>query len=117
MHDEESTSVYSAASNMEYGLTWLAHTFGAAYRPRFGWHIDPSGHALLTPTLFALLGYDAVVIDRIPAYMKQEYKRNQSLQFVWTGADTGIVNTSILAFGAWAWGLGSGVAKRLQQRV
>ena len=46
MHDEESTSVYSALTNMEYGLTWLERTFGAAYRPRILWQIDPSGHAL-----------------------------------------------------------------------
>ena len=42
-----------------------------AFRPRIGWHVDPSGHALVTPTLFALLSYDALVIDRIPAYIKQ----------------------------------------------
>lgn len=28
MHDEESTSAFSAASNMEYGLSWLSSTFG-----------------------------------------------------------------------------------------
>lgn len=71
MHDEESTSVFSAASNMEYGISWLSATFGEVFRPRIGWHIDPSGHALLSPTLFALLAYDALVIDRIPAYIKQ----------------------------------------------
>lgn len=28
MHDEESTSAFSAVSNMEYGLSWLTETFG-----------------------------------------------------------------------------------------
>jgi hypothetical protein len=98
MHDEESTSVWSAAANMEYGLSWLTATFGAAHRPRIGWHIDPSGHALLSPTLFALLGYDALVIDRIPAYIKQQYKRNQTLQFLWTGVETNATDVSMFAF-------------------
>jgi hypothetical protein len=85
MHDEESTSAFSAATNMEYGLTWLQAQFGAAARPRVLWQPDPSGHALLTPTLAASLGFDALFIDRIPGMVRTEFVKNSSLQFVWTG--------------------------------
>ena len=88
MHDEESTSSFSATTNMEYGLTWLEKTFGAAARPRVLWQPDPSGHALLTPTLAASLGFDALFIDRIPGAVRTEYVKNLSLQFVWTGVET-----------------------------
>ena len=85
MHDEESTSAFSSVTNMEYGLTWLEAQFGAAARPRVLWQPDPSGHALLTPTLAASLGFDALFIDRIPGMVRTEFVKNQSLQFVWTG--------------------------------
>jgi hypothetical protein len=80
---------------MELGLTWLADTFGQHNRPRYVWQIDPSGHALLTPTLMAQLGFSAVIIDRIPVWLKLEYRANQSLQWVWRGADTGVLDASI----------------------
>lgn len=88
MHDEESTNAYSAVTNMEYGLTWLQDTFGAANRPRFLWHIDPSGHAAITPTLAAELGFDALVLDRVPDPVRQAFRQNLSLQFVWTAVNT-----------------------------
>ena len=98
MHDEESTNTYSATTNMEYGLTWLQETFGAAYRPRVLWQPDPSGHALLTPTLAASLGFDAIFLDRIPGIVRTEYVKNLSLQFVWTGVETTVVpSPAILA--------------------
>ena len=92
MHDEESTNSFSASTNMEYGLTWLQQTFGAAYRPRVLWQPDPSGHALLTPTLAASLGFDALFIDRIPGMVRTDFVKSQALQFVWTG--TGVNNTA-----------------------
>lgn len=96
MHDEESTSVYSSATNMEYGLTWLQQTFNK--KPRFLWQIDPSGHAALTPTLAAMLGYDAIVLDRVPDPVRQKMRREGSLQFVWTAINTSVVSSpSILA--------------------
>lgn len=96
MHDEESTNVYSSAVNMEYGLTWLQQTFNR--KPRFLWQIDPSGHAALTPTLAAMLGYDAIVLDRVPDPVRQQMRRDGALQFVWTAINTSVVySPSILA--------------------
>ena len=84
---------------MEYGISWLTATFGAAYRPRHAWQIDPSGHALLTPTLMASLGFDSLVIDRVPDPVRQALRANLSLQFVWQGVNTSTVaSPAILAF-------------------
>ena len=88
MHDEESTNAYSAASNMAHGLRWLTDTFGARGKPRFLWQIDPSGHSIYTPTLAAMLGYDALVIDRVPDPVRQAYRAAGSLQFVWQPVNT-----------------------------
>ena len=60
-----------------------------------------SGHAAITPTLAAELGYDALVIDRVPDPVRQAFRANQSLQFVWTAVNTtgssGTPSPSILA--------------------
>lgn len=39
-------------------------------RPTVAWQIDPFGHSSLTPTLFAQMGYKALVINRIHHSLK-----------------------------------------------
>ncbi len=101
---------------MDYGLTWLDQTFGPGFRPKYGWHIDPSGHSAQTPTVFSQLGYNAFIIARIPTWLKLQLRANQTLQvrgttlapmvtnrlryggvqFVWTGTSTKEADISIL---------------------
>ena len=45
------------------GHAFIYETFGV--RPRFGWHVDPFGATAATPTLFALMGFDAHLTSRI----------------------------------------------------
>ena len=40
----------------------------------------------MTPTLFALLGYDAMVINRIHFDTKRRFKATRHMEFLWDGA-------------------------------
>lgn len=59
-------------------------TFGSSLgRVRHGWHPDSFASTSFTPTLYASLGYDALVHDRMDDAVKQELAANRSLEFVW----------------------------------
>ena len=45
------------------GNSFIYQTFGV--RPQFSWQIDPFGASAATPTLFAMTGFNAHLIDRI----------------------------------------------------
>ena len=38
--------------------------------PRIGWQIDPFGASAVTPSVFAMMGFDALVINRVPFQQK-----------------------------------------------
>ena len=46
----------------------------------------PIDTAVTSPTVFALLGYSAFVINRIPDHEKQQRKASKGLEFMWTGS-------------------------------
>ena len=48
---------------MTVGHEYLLKNFGV--QPRIAWQIDPFGHSATTPTIFALMGFEALVINRI----------------------------------------------------
>ena len=52
-------------------------------RPTIGWQIDPFGHSSMTATLFAQMGFEAVVLNRIHHALKADFKRAQHMEFVW----------------------------------
>ena len=81
MHDEADPSLFGILNQMYQGLSFLRDTFGA--RPRVEWHIDPFGHSLFMPELYSLLGYEAVVINRIPNAVKQAMREDKGLEFYW----------------------------------
>ena len=81
MHDEATTSAFGVLNQMSLGLKFLNESLGT--RPRVEWHIDPFGHSIFMPELYGLLGYKAVVINRIPDHIKQEMKRSRTLEFFW----------------------------------
>ena len=81
MHDEADTSLRGILNQMTEGLMFLNTTLGV--RPTVGWHIDPFGHSSFTPELYSLLGYDAIVLNRIPDSIKQQMKANKELEFHW----------------------------------
>ena len=81
MHDEADPSLYGILNQMYLGLSFLRDTFST--RPTVEWHIDPFGHSLFMPELYSLLGYKAVVINRIPDEMKQSMRAEKGLEFYW----------------------------------
>ena len=60
------------------GNSFIYETFGV--RPHFSWQIDPFGASAATPTLFALTGFDAHLIDRIDYDKKQAMMNNKVSQ-------------------------------------
>ena len=81
MHDEADPSLFGILNQMYEGLSFLRDTFGV--RPSVEWHIDPFGHSLFMPELYSLLGYKAVVINRIPNELKQSMREERGLEFQW----------------------------------
>ncbi|XP_007954504.1 epididymis-specific alpha-mannosidase [Orycteropus afer afer] len=84
MHDEAVTHIDDQILQLTEGHGFLYETFGI--RPRFSWHVDPFGASATTPTLFALVGFDAHLISRIDYDLKGAMQEAQGLQFVWRGS-------------------------------
>ena len=55
-----------------------------------------AGHALITPTVAAGMGFDSLVIDRIPDPVRQVFRANKSLQFVWSGTAAAPILATVL---------------------
>ena len=83
-HDEACPDPLSMIQQMTTGHQYLLHHFGVV--PRVAWQIDPFGHSAVTPTLFALMGFQAVVINRVHHQIKDYLKEKQMMEFIWTGS-------------------------------
>ncbi|XP_043303904.1 epididymis-specific alpha-mannosidase-like [Cervus canadensis] len=81
MHDEAVTHYDDQILQLTEGHGFLYETFGV--RPQFSWQVDPFGASAMTPTLFALAGFNAHVISRIDYDLKEAMQKHQDLQFVW----------------------------------
>jgi hypothetical protein len=68
------------------GHQFIIEQFGEAARPRIAWQIDPFGHASTTPSLFSLMGYEALVLNRIHMDLKNSWRENRRLEFLWSGS-------------------------------
>ena len=69
-HDDAITTLTEQLQNMRAGHAWLVRTLGDMARPRYGWHPDSFGASSVTPTLYALAGFDALVHDRMDDEIK-----------------------------------------------
>eukprot|EP00003_Mantamonas_plastica_P005509 TRINITY_DN1441_c1_g2_i4.p1 TRINITY_DN1441_c1_g2~~TRINITY_DN1441_c1_g2_i4.p1 ORF type:complete len:1388 (-),score=486.72 TRINITY_DN1441_c1_g2_i4:112-4029(-) len=95
VQNDEANAHYDAViTQVEQGHAYLEKTLGV--KPRVGWQIDPFGHSALTPSLFAQMGYDAMVINRIPFYKKAEFKNTKRMEFIWRGSGSLGKDTEIL---------------------
>jgi hypothetical protein len=81
MEDEACTTYDANINQMTLGHKFIKETFGVV--PRFGWQIDPFGASTVAHEQFALMGFDATVIDRIPYKLKQQWREERNLEFVW----------------------------------
>eukprot|EP01133_Synstelium_polycarpum_P015255 gene15255-18061_t len=52
----------------------------------YGWQIDPFGHSSLTPSMYAQLGFKAMIGNRIPVPEKENLRAKKDLQFIWEGS-------------------------------
>jgi hypothetical protein len=52
-------------------------------RPKVAWQIDPFGHEGRIPKLYAEMGFDAIVINRVHHKIKAQMKVEKSLEFIW----------------------------------
>eukprot|EP00516_Mucochytrium_quahogii_P001594 CAMPEP_0203752564 /NCGR_PEP_ID=MMETSP0098-20131031/6475_1 /ASSEMBLY_ACC=CAM_ASM_000208 /TAXON_ID=96639 /ORGANISM=" , Strain NY0313808BC1" /LENGTH=1279 /DNA_ID=CAMNT_0050642793 /DNA_START=152 /DNA_END=3988 /DNA_ORIENTATION=- len=84
-HDEALTTWSSVVEQLALGHDWLEHNFGV--KPRVGWQIDSSSHSDITPSLFAFMGYDSLILNRIHYGVKKQFKSRKHLEFIWRGED------------------------------
>ena len=83
-NDEANPTAEAVVNQVSEGHDYIESLFGV--RPHIGWQIDPFGHSALTPSLWALMGYDAMVINRIHYLTKKRLKRQAGMEFVWQGS-------------------------------
>ena len=83
MADEACANYVSRINQLEQGHQFLLENFGPEARPTKGWQIDPFGASLGTPVLFNWTCFDGLVIDRVPFELKNQWERNQSMEFWW----------------------------------
>uniref|UniRef100_A0AC11CGL8 Uncharacterized protein n=1 Tax=Ovis aries TaxID=9940 RepID=A0AC11CGL8_SHEEP len=75
MHDEAVTHVDDQILQLTEGHGFLYETFGIW--PQFSWQVDSFGASAMTPTLFALAGFNAHIISRIDYDLKEIMKNDQ----------------------------------------
>lgn len=86
-NDEATPDPVAMINQMSTGHEYLLKNFGTA--PRIAWQIDPFGHSSVTPALWTLMGFEALVVNRIHHALKDSFKQNQQMEFLWRGADVG----------------------------
>ncbi|KAJ1060959.1 hypothetical protein K5549_002246 [Capra hircus] len=84
MHDEAVTHIDDQILQLTEGHGFLYETFGI--RPQFSWQVDSFGASATTPTLFALVGFNAHLISRIDYDLKEAMQKDQEMQFVRRGS-------------------------------
>ncbi|XP_064486657.1 lysosomal alpha-mannosidase-like isoform X2 [Ornithodoros turicata] len=82
-NDEAVTHYTAIIDQMTLGLRFLNDTFGECGRPTVAWQADPFGHSRNQANLFALMGFDGLMIARISMDTFDERASRRQLIFVW----------------------------------
>jgi alpha-mannosidase len=82
-HDEANPDIIAMINQMTLGHDYLYKNFGIT--PKIAWQIDPFGHSSVTPTIFNLMGYESLVINRIHHQLKNYFKQEKTMEFLWRG--------------------------------
>ena len=61
--DEACPDYADMIRNFEQAHEFLWYEFGV--KPKIGWQLDPFGHSAANASIFAELGFDAIVFSRI----------------------------------------------------
>lgn len=116
MADEANPTMYAATKQISEGHQWVKANLNATVRA--GYHIDPFGAGGGWPAIFADMGYDAFIGNRIDSMLKTAWKEDKHLEFLWRPSPSrgvgGQVWTHILddhysAFGGFDWEYFSGL--------
>lgn len=84
MNDEANTNYVAEINQMTLGHQFILDNFGV--RPKIAWHVDPFGSSSVTPTLWAMSGFDDFVIARIDFRLKEQFKQEKHMEFTWRGS-------------------------------
>lgn len=82
-NDEAGPLMKETYENLEEGLRFLYEEFNVT--PSSLWQIDPFGFSSSTPELLKSVGINKVVINRMSEAYKDVLRKNQDLDFIWTG--------------------------------
>jgi len=84
-HDESLTPWEFLVEQLREGHEWLEQHFGV--RPTVAWQIDAAGHSDATPAILSQMGIDSLFLGKLHYRMKQQFKSQKNLEFIWRGAD------------------------------
>eukprot|EP00048_Salpingoeca_helianthica_P016244 m.231252 g.231252 ORF g.231252 m.231252 type:complete len:935 (-) comp18297_c0_seq1:121-2925(-) len=89
--DEVTTTWRDVVDQVTTGHEYLRRTLGedvCARCVRYGWQIDMfAGYSGVTPTLWALMGYDGMVIRfEGPDDMRRQWTQNKWFEYIWHGS-------------------------------
>ncbi|XP_077290663.1 lysosomal alpha-mannosidase-like [Arctopsyche grandis] len=87
MNDEASVHYHSIVDQLTWGLRFLNDTFGECGRPRAGWQIDPFGHSRELANLWAVAGFDGLLLVRIDHQDKKRRTSEKECEMIWRGSD------------------------------
>ena len=85
VHDNANVYFDDIITTYEYGREYVYKNFD--YIPRTGWLIDPFGLSKTTTRLYAEMGYDQYVINRVSDWEKNGLRVNGTLHLNWTVGD------------------------------
>jgi alpha-mannosidase II len=88
-NDEANPDLSTVINQVTSGHEYIRREFGERYVPRVAWQIDPFGHSALTPSAFRLMGFEALVLNRIHYAVKDRFKHQKQMEFIWQGSEIG----------------------------
>jgi alpha-mannosidase II len=91
-NDEACPSAQAIINQMTLGHEYLLSRFNV--RPKVAWQIDPFGHEGRIPTLYADMGFDAIVINRVHHKIKAQMKIEKALEFIWKPKSSAVPTTT-----------------------
>ncbi|XP_059142401.1 lysosomal alpha-mannosidase-like, partial [Physella acuta] len=96
MSDAGVTTYNDIIDQHTLGFNFISETFGACAHTRTAWHVDQFGHSREHASIFAQMGYDALVISRIDYQDLTNRKKNKDMELIWNTSPRNLKNRSTL---------------------